>query len=87
MYDVPDFNLDPPDEHDESCECDDCHDYHRSEGMVEYEGECTRCEDEIQYEIERGQYCPTHHTPFVDDLQHCEKCADALEAQRVGSDK
>lgn len=86
MYDVPDYNLDPPDEHEESCECDDCHDFHRDEGMVNYEGECSRCEEEIQYEIDRNEYCPTHHIPFVDlDLRHCEKCAD--EVPNVGSDK
>lgn len=84
-YDIPDYNLDPPDPHEDNCECDDCHEYHRQEGMEQYEGECSVCREEIEYDIEKGETCPTHHTPFVDSaLRHCEKCAE--EVPNVGSD-
>lgn len=62
-------------EHNDNCTCLGCHEYHKDEGMENYDGlEC--CTDAIDWHIEDlKDWCAKHRQPFCDvDNTWCSQC-------------
>lgn len=53
---VPDYRLDPPDEHDWLCSCEECDAYHEDEREA-FWNECRRCQEVVLGDIAVGVRC------------------------------
>jgi hypothetical protein len=63
-----DWGWNPPESHVESCGCDDCHSFHRDEGIQNFEAECRSCRNELEEEISLGIRCVHgEYIPFTSD--------------------
>lgn len=68
LYEVADYRLDPPEPHEDYCSCDDCHSFHRDEGIQMFAVDCRRCADELEADQAAGIRCEHGELiPYVTD--------------------